>query len=81
MSIKDVLYFLLDETHWFIGNPLLPNPDFPLIFDSVDGKQSDYGTSYSNEDEADRVMLWINKLIKTIWNEKKVDPSDIGVVT
>lgn len=77
------LCFSLDKTHWFIGNPILPNPDFPLIFDSVDGecKQTGDDTSYSNAKEVAKVMMWVQNLLEMSWEGKEISLHDIGIVT
>lgn len=77
------MFVLLDETHCFIGNELLPNENFPLVFDSVYGQcQQEFGgTSFYNEMEVDNVITWIQKLIKTKLNGKPISRREIGVIT
>lgn len=77
------LCFILEQTHWIIGNKLLPNSDFPLIFDSVNGVcEQEFGdTSSFNEIEVHAVCEWIQKLCKSEWDGKTIGAPDIGVVT
>lgn len=83
ISIVQLYNYSSDETHWFVGNKLLPNSKFPLVFDSVDGecKQEFGGTSYFNELEIEKVIDWIQKLIHTEWNGRKICPNDIGIIS
>lgn len=77
------MFFILDETHWIIGNELLPNCNFPLIFDSVDGKcrKEHGGTSYFNEEEVLAAVSWVQKFIGITWKGRQIGQHDIGVVT
>lgn len=71
------------ETHWFVGNEILPNRNFPLIFDSVIGQcQQEIGeTSQYNQAEVHRVVEWIQKLLTTKCNGREIYKCDIGVVS
>lgn len=74
---------LSDETHWIIGNELLPNKNFPLVFESVKGvcENELRGTSCFNTAEVHAVIEWIRKLIRSKGHGKEVRSSDIGVVS
>lgn len=76
-------YFVTDETHWIIGNDLLPNSKFPLVFDSVNGncEQEVCGNSYFNDEEVRAVINWIQKLSKIKWKGKEICLNDVGVVS
>lgn len=78
-----ILCCVVDETHWIIGNELLPNRNFPLVFDSVNGEceQEFGGSSFFNDEEVFAVIKWIQKLVKTKWKGKEICSSDIGVVS
>lgn len=67
----------------FIGSELLPNKNFPLIFESVNGecKREVGDTSHYNEAEVDAVVEWILKLSKTKVNGKQICSSDFGVIS
>lgn len=82
MAILNAYVFLV-ETHWMVGYPLLPNPDFPIVFDSIDGlcDQDVGGTSYLNVLEADAVVNWIGKLTRTTWKGRDIKLQDIGVIS
>lgn len=73
----------LDETHWAIGMAILPNQNFPIVFESVNGvcKQEIGDTSHFNTSEVDMVINWIAKLLQIKWNDKEVFLSDIGIVS
>lgn len=62
---------------------ILPNPNFPLVFDSVEGicEQEKGDTSHFNAAEIDAVINWVAKLLQTKWNDKYVVLSDIGIVS
>lgn len=66
-----------------IGNELLPNTNFPLVFDSVAGEcEQEIGdSSYFNKMEVSVVMKWILKLIKSTWKGSNISSRDIGVVS
>ena len=61
---------------------MLPNPDFPLVFDSINGIcQEEFGdTSYFNEMEVSAVINWIKKLTASNWDGKHISKG-IGVVS
>lgn len=59
----------------FIGSDFLPNPSFPIIFDSVTGQCLQLGPSSYNDDEVAATMRYANKII----NDRKVSESDIGI--
>lgn len=82
ISSIHILLFL-EITHWAMGMDILPNRNFPLVFQSVDGEcERDAGsTSHFNSAEADAVLDWIEKLLKTKWNDKEVCLADIGIVS
>lgn len=81
--LTHILCSLLDETHWIIGNNVLPNKNFPLVFQSVNGEceQEAGGQSRFNKAEVAMIMKWITKLLETQWNGKRVFVDDIGVVS
>lgn len=66
-----------------MGNNILPNKNFPIIFESVRGecKQQRNSTSYYNEEEADAVIDWVKKLLHTTCNEVAVNEQDIGIIS
>ncbi|XP_055307474.1 putative helicase mov-10-B.1 [Sitodiplosis mosellana] len=70
-------------THRFIGNDLLPNKEFPMIFDSVKGvcKQSPNSTTYYNEKEAEAVIEWVQKLLDKKCTGMEVTQRDIGIIS
>lgn len=55
------MFLFSDVTHWAIGMEILPNKNFPLIFDSIDGlcEQEAGNTSYYNSAEVNAVIGWI----------------------
>lgn len=76
-----ILRYLSDETHWMIGNDLLPNRNFPLVFESVSGEceRDAGGTSFFNQSEVRVVIKWIKNLIESKWKEIRL--RDIGIVS
>lgn len=72
MSIHKLCTFS-DDTHWMIGNKLLPNKNFPLVFQSVVGvcEQEEGDKSYFNTAEVKMVIDWIENLKKTHWDCKQ----------
>lgn len=78
-----IICYLLAETHWIIGNGLLPNPDFPIIFESVSGEcDQEFGdTSYFNEKEVSVVVKWVQKLSEINWKGKGFCIDDVGIVS
>lgn len=77
------MFVLLDVTHCFIGNDeLLPNANFPLVFDIVYGQcqQEVVSKSFYNEMEVDNVIKWIQKLIRIKLNGKPISRREIGVI-
>lgn len=62
---------------------ILPNPNFPLVFDSVEGicEREKGDTSHFNTAEIDAVINWVAKLLQTKWNDNCVVLSDIGIVS
>lgn len=77
------IFFFLDATHSFIGLDFLPNKQFPLIFDSVNGacKQFKNESSCHNMDEVFVVVDYIKKILDFNWNGKQFFCSDIGVIS
>lgn len=69
---------------WFIGKnftELLPNPDFPLVFESIKGSCYVEGHSYYNTMELDAVEKWIKRLLNKQWGDQLVSLENIGVIT
>lgn len=75
------MYFL-DTTHWFIGTSILPNSEFPIIFDSIKGKcEKSSDNSCFNTAEVDAVVQYIMDLSNFVWNGRPLLQSDIGVIS
>lgn len=71
-------FFLIAATHWFIGTDLLLNKSFPIIFNSIDGNESKCGTSFYNDAEIDAVLVYVEKLLRSEWNNRPVFLDNIG---
>lgn len=73
----------LGATHWFIGNDLLPNKEFPIIFDSVNGvcKQLKNSTTSYNNEEAEVVVKWVKQLLDKECTGIEVLEQDIGIIS
>lgn len=74
---------ILESTNRFIDTALLPNKEFPIIFDSVEGQCEKSGTEFSpfNNDEAVAVVKWVIKLLSVEWKGWKASSKEIGIVT
>ncbi|XP_033121763.1 putative helicase MOV-10 isoform X2 [Anneissia japonica] len=61
----------------------LPKKNFPLIFHGVEGKDEREGNSPSffNTKECDAVLTYIKKLMEGKYSGKKLQQSDIGVIS
>lgn len=70
-----------ETTNCFIGNDLLPNKEFPIIFEKVTGDNEMLGSSWINETEIAVVMKYIERISGNCWNGTIIQSSDIGVVT
>lgn len=55
----------------------MPNKDFPIVFESVDGEcqKPENSTSFYNAKEVNAVMQWVAKLVKTTLAQ------DIGIIS
>lgn len=73
----------LGATHRFVGNDLLQNKQFPMIFESVKGvcKQPKNSTSYYNEEENETVIKWVQKLMDLKNTGMKISEQDIGIIS
>ncbi|XP_075170008.1 uncharacterized protein LOC142241985 [Haematobia irritans] len=62
---------------------MAPNKDFPIIFESINGKTYTDSNSYSsyNFDEIDIVMEYVKDLMYFGINGKKINESDIGIIS
>lgn len=71
-----------NQTNWFIGcTDLLPNANFPIIFDHIEGNCMKFSSSYYNEAEAEAVIKYVRKLRGSSWNGHILSSNDIGIVT
>lgn len=68
-------------TEWFIGTDLLPNRQFPIIFQSVKGSCEKINFSWYNTNEIDVIMQYIQKILNGSWNGKEVCVSNIGIIS
>ncbi|XP_033121738.1 putative helicase mov-10-B.1 [Anneissia japonica] len=61
----------------------LPKKNFPLIFHGVEGKDEKEGTSPSffNTKECDAVLTYIKQLMEGKYSGKKLQQSDIGIIS
>ncbi|XP_065205548.1 putative helicase mov-10-B.1 isoform X2 [Planococcus citri] len=62
----------------------LKDPDFPIIFRSVNNgndSREDISPSYFNTDEIKIVKQYVDKLLGDSWNGYKVTEKDIGIIT
>lgn len=60
---------------------MLPNTDFPIIFDKTKGNCQFSDPSYFNMEEAQAVVGYIEKLSRITLNGQRITQRDIGVVT
>lgn len=82
LLISTLSFFFADVTNWFIGNDFLPNTKFPIIFDKMKCVCEKVGKSSVNKEEAEAVVVYIEKLSKVILNNgHNLTQRDIGVVT
>lgn len=74
---------LLDEVNWFVESKIVRNTGIPILFKCVHGvcKQTEDDSSLFNMAEAIAVVDQIKELISPEADHKKVEFSDIGVVT
>ena len=70
-------FFFAGKTDWFIGTELLPNKQFPIIFQSVKGSHEKVNFSWQNKAEIDMVIKYIRKLLDGKWNGEEVHFSNI----
>lgn len=63
-----------------IGWDFLPNKSFPLIFHSILAPSEMEGTSLFNNEEVHVVASYVNKIVTDGILDKKVEPSDIGII-
>lgn len=68
-------------TDWFIGTNLLPNPQFPVIFQSVKGTCEKINFSWYNKSEVEMVIQYIQKILNGVWNGKEPNISNIGIIS
>lgn len=68
-------------SNWFIGTEMLPNDQFPIIFESVKGDCQQSNFSWYNMDEVDCIEKFIKKLLSYQWNDREVDIKNIGVIS
>lgn len=76
-------FFILDTVNWFIGSDILMNKDVPIMFVAVDGfsRQTENDCSLFNMKEAKAIVDQIDILLKFGTKQRKVQCSDIGVVS
>uniref|UniRef100_A0A1B6GSP2 RNA helicase n=1 Tax=Cuerna arida TaxID=1464854 RepID=A0A1B6GSP2_9HEMI len=73
-----------DIINMAVGWEVLPNPQFPLIFHGIQGKdqRESNSPSYFNRQEIDQVIIYLKKLFNFgLPNGYKVKNEDIGVIT
>lgn len=68
----------LDQTDLFIGNELLPNSGFPVIFDAIRGECQPDQKSWFNSEELSAVVKYV-KLILNAKCGKQIKCNDIGM--
>lgn len=64
-----------------LGWKLLPNPDFPVIFNASWTASENEGTSLFNNGDINFIMNYVNALLKDGINGKKVAAKDIGIIS
>lgn len=65
----------------FIGSTTLANPQFPIIFEHVQGICEEEDSSFVNKSELDCVFRHIDKLMKSKVNGRDLSTKEIGVVS
>jgi len=70
-------------THSMLNWALLPNKKVPLVFHGVVGEdqREARSPSYFNPEEAAIVVQYVQDLLETKDTSKKVDPSEIGIIS
>lgn len=76
-----ILFLFSDTKNWFVGTEILPNKEFPIIFESIAGLFKRSGTSFYNQEEIEVVMLYVDKILCKSWKSRTLNPNDIGIVT
>ncbi|XP_055536928.1 putative helicase MOV-10 [Wyeomyia smithii] len=71
------------HTRWALDWPVLPAPNFPIIFESTMGKiaREQDSTSYFNKKEIELVDFYMSKIIANGINGRSVSQEDIGVIS
>jgi hypothetical protein len=72
-----------ETANFAIGWNLLPNKNYPTIFESnsSESEQKLKGTSMFNQGELEIVKKYVKALLYDGINGKKVEPSDIGIIS
>uniref|UniRef100_A0A8D8NVP9 Helicase MOV-10 n=3 Tax=Culex pipiens TaxID=7175 RepID=A0A8D8NVP9_CULPI len=72
-----------EKTHWAVGWDRLPNRSFPLIFHSVVGEtmQDENSSSMYNEQEAEQVLSYVERIIEHGICGRMVEQSSIGIIS
>ncbi|XP_039449832.1 putative helicase MOV-10 [Culex pipiens pallens] len=72
-----------EKTHWAAGWDRLPNRSFPLIFHSVVGEtmQDENSSSMYNEQEAEQVLSYVERIIEHGICGRMVEQSSIGIIS
>ncbi|CAG0892494.1 unnamed protein product [Cyprideis torosa] len=69
------------EVDAFIGHPILKNPEIPLVFHGIQGKneKAKGSPSYFNFEEANLIVKKLKQLLRS--KNPRVHPEDIGIIT
>ena len=70
-----------DVANFAIGWKLLPNPNFPVIFQASWNNSETEGTSLYNTGDIQFVRKYVYSLLNEGINGKKVSPRDIGIIS
>lgn len=75
----------LGDVDWYLNSSLLPNKQFPVIFQSVQGVcEQSLGESWFNENEVNEVLRTVKSLLPPDATEnglRRIGETDIGIVT